>query len=160
MIGYFIDVAEADNYFLTERLETEAWDLLDNYGSADAYKTKALNHAFNRIYYSQDFDLPLPSAATATQLIILKKAQAEMAYYIAAHVFGGDEDARKGLQAQGVVKAGVVQEDYEKEMLLATPIPAPVQDLLAGFVDNRRVFGFNLGRNENLNVNDKIKEYD
>lgn len=145
-IGWFVDLTEAETYFTNERLETDAWDSLTN-----AQKTKGLWHGYNRLYYSPEFSLPLYADATAAQLVILKKAQGEMAYYLAGHIWGGDEDRRKGIQAQGVIKAGVVQEEYLKDMLLQTPIPGPVRDLLDAFsTDNSRIFIADLERSENL----------
>jgi hypothetical protein len=160
-IGWFVDVPEADDYFLNERLETEAWDDLGPLASADLYKIKALMHAYNRLFYSPSFSLPLYADATAAQLIILQKAQAEMAYYLAVHVWQGDEDRRKGIQAQGVIRAGIVQEDYLEAMMLEVPIPAPVWDLLAPWSTDHAVYPFNLERREAGDIADKIpKDFD
>jgi len=105
-IGWFDVLSTAENYFTVERLETSKWDAL----STDAKKTKALTQAYNRIYYSGLFDVPTYAEASAAQLIVLQKAQAEMAYYLAQHL--ADEDRRKGLHAQGVTEAGIVKERY------------------------------------------------
>lgn len=156
--GWFPDYTDADNYFLLERIETEAWDDLDPLASAGLYKIKALMHAYNRLYYSPNFSLPTYTTATAAQLVILQKAQAEMAYYMAVHIWQGDEDRRKGIQAQGVIRAGIVQEDYLEAMMLEVPIPAPVWDLLAGFTMGKGVYPFNIDRLEAGDIHEKIPE--
>jgi len=125
-IGWFATVVEADAYFTDERLITTAWDALD--GSGDTLKSKVLTQAYNRLYYSGLFELPTEAEATAVQLVTLKKAQAEMAYYLAVHA--ADEDRRKGIQAQGVVKAGIVKEDYAEASLADIPIPPIVAGIL------------------------------
>lgn len=159
--GWFPDYTDADNYFLLERIETEAWDDLDPLASAGLYKIKALMHAYNRLFYSPAFSLPTYAAATAAQLVILQKAQAEMAYYMAVHIWQGDEDRRKGIQAQGVIRAGIVQEDYLEAMMLQVPIPAPVWDLLAPWSTDHAVYPFNLERREAGDIADKIpKDFD
>ena len=134
-IGWFPTVAEADTYFEDERLVTTAWDALA--GSGDAQKTKALMQAYNRLYYSGLFELPTYVEATAAQLVVLKKAQAEMAYYLAQHL--ADEDRRKGLHAQGVTQAGIVKETYgggmygDISVLDKIPIPPIVAGILADY---------------------------
>jgi hypothetical protein len=158
-IGWFDDIADADDYFLNERLETEAWDNLGSLASADLYKIKALMHAYNRLYYNSKWDLPIYANATAAELDILKKANAEMAYYLAVHVLYGDEDRRKGIQAQGVIKAGIVQEDYLESMMDAVPIPPPVQDLLEPWSTSKPVALFNIDRRESMDVNEKIPKH-
>lgn len=147
-VGWFDDIAEADDYFLNERIETEAWDNLGPMASADLYKIKALTHAYNRLYYDSRWDLPTYANAMAAELVILKKANAEMAYYLAVHVLYGDEDRRKGIQAQGVRHAGIVQEDYVEAMMIEVPIPALVWDLLSPWATDKAIYPFNLERAE------------
>ena len=90
---YFTGLADANLYFTEERLITSAWDAL-----TDANKQKVVHFAYNRMFYDPDYSLPTLAAATAAQLIILRKATGEMAYYVAQHL--DDEDRRKGIQAQ------------------------------------------------------------
>ena len=123
--GYFDNIADAESYFTTDRLETEAWDDLPD----NATKTKAVVMGYNRLYYDPRWDLPTYAAATAAELVELKKANGEMAYYLAQHL--ADEDRRKGIQAQGVVKAGVVKEDYSEKYLMDLPVPPFVIAILA-----------------------------
>jgi hypothetical protein len=125
-IGY-LNLTEADEYFST-RLSATAWtDLV----SGSPTKTAALTTAYDRLYFSGLFDLPLFLNATADQLVVLKKAQCEMAYYMLQHL--ADEDRRKGLQAQGVTVAGIVKETYKDTDLNYLPIPPFVAGLLEEF---------------------------
>jgi hypothetical protein len=126
VIGWFSTLVQADSYFTDERLETSAWDAL-----SDANQTKALMQAYNRIYYSGLFAVPLLADATAAELVLLKKAQAEMAYYLAQHL--ADEDRRKGIQSQGVIEAGIVKEKYQPGSLSDIPIPPIVAGILEDF---------------------------
>ena len=154
--GWFLDVADADNYFSLERLETEAWDDLSN-----AQKQKVLVNAYNRIYYSKEFIVPTYAEATSDDLVILRKANGEMAYYLAIHL--GDEDRRKGLQAQATVEAGVVKEKYDKDRLYDTPIPQFVRDLLCGYLAGEagQEFGaVDLCRDESKSVHEKVCNFD
>lgn len=123
-IGWFANFADAESYFDDERLVTTAWDDLVD----ETTMTKAIINAYNRIYYSPKYNVPTYAAATAEQKVILRKVNGEMAYYLAQHLDA--EDHRKGLQAQGVVQAGIVKESYDKDSLDKLPIPAAVEELL------------------------------
>lgn len=134
-IGY-LTLAEAESYFST-RLFSTAWTGLAP-ASGDPVKTAALTTAFDRLFYCGLFSLPTLAAATADQLIVLKKAQCEMALYMLIHL--ADEDRRKGLHAQGVVGSNIVGETYvrfgtDSMQLGDIPIPPTVQHMLdaAGF---------------------------
>jgi len=153
-LGYFADLDAAKAYFTDERLETSAWDDLE-----DIYKTKAIVNAYNRLYYHPDYALPAYVEATAAELVYLTKANAEMAYYMCQHL--ADEDRRKGLQSQGVTTAGIVKEVYDKNMLNEIPIPPFVDALLddAGF---KTLSGFgiiDIDRDEDESVSTKIDEF-
>lgn len=150
--GWCTNLADAEDYFETERLETEAWDGLDN-DSPYFQKNKVLIQAYNRLYYSKEFILPTYAEASADDLVILRKAQCEMAYYLAVHL--DDEDRRKGLQAQAVVEAGIVKEKYKDTALYDTPIPPFVRDLLCGYLAGVAPVEFgivDMGRDENEGV--------
>ena len=125
--GWFNNLADAEAYFTTDRLVTTAWDDL----STDALKTKAVIQGYNRIFYNPQYNVPSYADATAAQLVILKKVNGEMAYYLAVHLAA--EDQRKGLQAQAVTDAGVVKEKYHKDLLDEVPVPAMVEALLDEF---------------------------
>ena len=127
-IGY-ISVVDADLYFST-RLSANAWaDIAPT--SGDPIKTAALTTAYERLYFSGLFNLPLFLDATADQLVVLKKAQCELSLYMLIHL--ADEDRRKGLQAQGVTVAGIVKEQYSEADLNYLPIPPFVAGLLEEF---------------------------
>ena len=126
-IGWFNNLAGAEAYFTTDRLVTTAWDDL----STDALKTKAVIQGYNRIFYDPQYNVPTYAVATAAQLVILKKVNGEMAYYLAVHLAA--EDQRKGLQAQAVTDAGIVKEKYNKDLLDELPVPAMVKALLDEF---------------------------
>lgn len=152
-LGWFDDLAEAKSYFTDERLITTAWDAL----SDDAAKTKAVKNAYNRIYYSPKYDVPTYAEASAAQLVILKKVNGEMAYYLAQHL--EDEDRRKGLQAQAVVKAGIVKEDYNKDDLMSLPVPPFVDALLKDF-KTAKAFGMvDIDRDEDESVDTEVDEF-
>ena len=151
-IGYFDDLADANLYFTDERLETSAWDEL-----IDTYRTKALVQAYNRLYYHPDFDIPAVADATAAQLIILKKANAEMAYYMALHL--ADEDRRKGIISQGVTSAGIVKEVYDKGLAGKVPIPPIVDALLIDFTELKAFGMADLDRDEDESVHTKVDEF-
>lgn len=158
MIGYFTDLAEADTYFEDERLESDCWDGFYLLDSGGLYNGKALLQAYNRIFYHPDYDLPTPALATAAELVILKKAQAEMAYYLCVHL--SDEDRRKGLQAQAVVKAGIVKEDYLETMLLDVPLPAPVVAFLAPWFEAQHVIlPSDIERDEDQSAKKKVHHF-
>lgn len=159
-IGWFFDLAEAEDYFELERLETEAWDDLIE-SSPTFQKTKVLTNAYNRLYYSKEFILPTYTEATPDDLVVLCKAQGEMAYYLAVHL--ADEDRRKGLQAQATIEAGVVKEKYDAAKLYDTPIPPFVRDLLCAYssADPGQHFGaVDLCRDEGESVGTKICDFD
>lgn len=115
--GWLSTIKNADEYFNEERLDSSEWFNL----SDDKRKQKALVMGYNRLYYHPDYSLPTYAAATAAQLVILRKANCEMSYYFCHELTA--EDRRKGIQAQGVVKAGIVKEDYDKDMLEQIPLP-------------------------------------
>jgi hypothetical protein len=159
MIGWLLDLAEAEDYYADERLETGCWDDLGS-GSGDGRKEKALRMAYNRLYYSKEFILPTYAEATADDLVVLIKAQCEMAYYLVCHL--EDEDRRKGIQAQAVKEAGVVKEKYLETALYDTPIPQFVRDLLCQYLagDEGTHFGaVDLARDEDESVNTKVHNF-
>jgi len=150
-IGWVADIDEADTYFNTERLERDAWDGLSN----DNDKSACLYTAYNRITYAKQWSIP--AAPTAAELVKLKLAQEEMAYYLAIHL--GDEDRRKGLQAQGVIKAGIIKEDYHAEWLDKLPFPPIVINILEEFIVDHEFFVMDIDRDENRAVTDNVTDF-
>jgi len=146
---------EANDYFEEERLATDHWDALTDNDD----KMRALNFAYNRIYYSPDYSVPAKGDETAAEKIILIKAQSEMAYYAILHV--SDEDRRKGLQAQAVTTAGIVKEVYDKDRAAKIPIPPIVEELLAPLIDAdlTAMTMIDLDRDENESVDTKVDDF-
>lgn len=153
-IGWFIDLAEAKTYFADERLDTVEWDDL----ATDAIKTVSIVQAYNRLYYDIRWTLPTYANATSAEREILKRANGEMAYYLALHL--SDEDRRKGIQAQATIEAGVVKEKYDKDRLDEAPVPAVVIAMLAPWLTLLNEFGaVDLCRDEEESVNTKICDF-
>lgn len=161
VIGYLPDVATADTYFATKRLETVHWDALAATSSKNE-KSACLYQAYQRIYNSQEFILPKYADATAEELVNLQEAQCEMAYYLAEHL--ADEDTRRGLQIQGVA-SGPVGEVYhrfgtDQIDLLKLPIPSIVRDLLQGWWSGTDVpvHVTDIDRDEDYSVDEDVTE--
>ena len=155
-IGY-LTISEADAYFST-RLSADAWtSILPT--SGDPKKTAALTTAYDRLFYSGLFDLPIPASATTAELVILQKAQCEMCLYMLLHL--ADEDRRKGLQAQGVTAAGIVKEQYAEGDLNYLPIPPFVAGLLEEF-STAIISPFyisDIGRDEDKGANEDVTDF-
>lgn len=156
-IGWFDDLDDAKDYFTVERLVTTAWDALVTLG--DPIATKAVINGYNRIYYDSRYAVPTYADASAAQLIVLKKVNGEMAYYLGQHL--EDEDRRKGLQAQAVIKAGIVEEDYNKDDLMALPVPPFVDAMLeAEEFTTDMVFGLvDVDRDEDESADTKVDDF-
>lgn len=154
-LGWFDDLPDAKAYFTIERLITTAWDALVVLGDPTA--TKAVINAYNRIYYDPRYDVPTYAAATAAQLVILKKVNSEMAYYLAQHL--EDEDRRMGLRAQGVIKAGIVKEEYKDDLEL--PVPPFIDAILeeGGFVTEKAFGMVDVDRDEDESVDTKVDDF-
>jgi hypothetical protein len=156
-IGWFFDMTEANDYFADERLETECWDGLGS-GSGIPYKDKVLLQAYNRLYGDPRWELPTYAEATAAELLKLTMAQAEEAYYLCVHL--EDEDRRKGLEAQGVIKAEIVKEWYDPTRLDDLPVPAIVQAILYPWLVDYNEFGIvDLGRDEDESAKTKVNKF-
>jgi len=154
-VGWFDDLDDAKAYFVDERLITASWDAL----STDALKTKAVTNGYNRIYYDPRYNVPIYADATAVQLVILKKVNGEMAYYLATHL--DDEDRRKGLQAMATIKAGIVKEDYSQNDLMSLPVPPFVDALLdgGGFLTAIGFGMVDIDRDEDESVDTKVDDF-
>jgi len=155
-IGWFVDLDDAKDYFTIERLVTTAWDALVVLGDPTA--TKAVINAYNRIYYDRRYDVPTYAAATAAQKVVLRIVNGEMAYYLAVHL--ASEDRRMGLRAQGVIKAGIVKEDY-KDDLAELPIPPLIDAMLedAGFTTEKAFGMVDIDRDEDKSVDEKVDDF-
>ena len=153
-IGWFSNLADAKVYFNIERLVTTAWDALSDPGGM----TKAVINAYNRIYYNPKYNVPTYADATAAQKVKLRIINGEMAYYLALHL--ASEDRRMGLRAQGVIKAGIVKEDY-KDDSIELPVPPLIDALLAdaGFTTEKAFGMVDLERDEDESVDEKVDDF-
>lgn len=155
-VGWFDDLDDAKAYFITERLITTAWDAL--VAIDDPTATKAVINAYNRIYHDPRYDVPTYADATAIQLVVLKIVNGEMAYYLAVHL--EDEDRRMGLRTQGVIKAGIVEEDY-KDNSMESPVPPFIDAILedAGFMAGKAFGMVDVDRDEDESVDTKVDDF-
>jgi len=152
-IGWVEDVAAANAYFLEERGDSPFWDALVATSGGRDEKAAFLKMAYNRIRFCRDFDIP--ANPSAVQLERLKIAQCETAYYLAQHL--EDEDARKGIQAQGVTEAGIVKESYKDTDLSAIPLPPVVYELLDDMVVSETpFFAVDIDRREDESVDTNV----
>ena len=154
-IGWFDDLDDAKAYFTTERLITTSWDALAD----DPTKTKAVINGYNRVFYDPRYDVPTYADASAEQLVILKKVNGEISYYLAQHL--DDEDRRKGIQAQATITAGIVKEDYNADDLMSLPVPPFVDAILddAGFLSEVAFGAVDINRDENESVDTKVDDF-
>lgn len=149
---YFLNQADADAYFTSERLETASWDAL-----TPAEREKAVTFAYNRMFYDPTYSLPTLANASASQLVVLRKATGELAYYVAMHL--DDEDRRKGIQAQGTIEAGIVQEKYWSEMMMSLPYPPIVLMWLQPFKADQPIFKTDIDRDEDESVDENVTDF-
>ena len=152
---------EAEAYYTDERLETTVWDAIVAIGAltANDIKNKALNMAYNRIYYHPDYSVPEAGTETAAQKVKLIKIQCEMANYLTVHL--ADEDRRKGLQSQAVIDAGIVKEKYDRDKLDEVPIPPFVEAMLEdeGFTTEKAFGMVDIDRKEDESVDEKVDDF-
>jgi len=133
----WVTEAEANTYFESRIKAGDYWinDAPDN--------IPALITAYNWLNAGK-YTFP----TTATQPI--KDAQCEMALFLLQNQAG--LDLRMGLQAQGVIAAGVVKERYKNDNTVEMPIPPIVAQLLDSYDTESPVYMINLERNEEESV--------
>ena len=155
-IGWFNNLNDAKDYFNNERLVKTAWLALLAIGDPTA--TSAVINAYNRIYYDPRYAVPTYADATPAQKAVLRIVNGEMAYYLAVHL--ADEDRRMGLRVQGVIKAGIVKEDY-KDNSIELPVPPIIDAMLAdaGFTTEKAFGMVDVDRDENKSVDEKVDEF-
>lgn len=151
-IGW-ISVTDANGYFL-KRLESTSWDALTT-TSAKNEKEAVLYMAYDRLRFCREFSVP--ASPTADQTERLKLAQCETAYYLAMHLLS--EDRRKGVQAQGVVGAGVVKETYSEAYLSKIPLPPIVYEMMEEFSDALPFYVREVARDEEEAVGEDVSEF-
>jgi hypothetical protein len=136
----WLTVAEADAYMDVRFGSWEFW-------TDDTNKEAALITAYKKIVQSGFFD-SLPDTANEN----LKDAQCEMALYLIME--GGDLLRRAGLQAQGVVQAGIPKETYDPEARGKLSFPPEVMALLKEYTNqDAGAFFFDLSRDDTEDVN-------
>lgn len=115
----WITVAEADAYMDLRLGSWEFWTDTTN-------KEAALITAYKRLvtYFEN-----LPSTANEA----MKDAQCEMALFLCME--GGDVNRRAGLQAQGVVQAGIAKESYDPKARGKLAFPPEVLALLKDYTE-------------------------
>ena len=129
--------AAANTYFDDRLMASDYWT------DGAANNPPALITAYNWLQAGR-YSFP----ETATQ--DMKDAQCEMAFFLLQHQ--PDLDLRMGLQAQGVIAAGVVKERYRNDGSLDLPIPLIVQTLLASLSTERPAYLINLAANQEESV--------
>ena len=131
----WISVEEADDYMDSRYGSWEFWNDETN-------KEAALVTSYKTIVDSGFFD-NLPAVATQG----MKDAQCELALFLVAE--GGDILRRKGLQAQGVVGAGVAKETYDPDARGKLSFPPEVLALLKEYTTSMdNVFAIDLTRDD------------
>lgn len=123
-------VEQANTYFKTRLFAGKIW----NESLSEPDKEAALVTAYNQLTTAGLFNLAPDDTSENT-----KKAQFEMAFYLLQHL--SDSDSRKGLQAQGVQSAGIVQESYDMSFASEMPIPANVKSILKDSLIGSADFG-------------------
>lgn len=146
-IGWLNNVAEADTYFTNRFGARDDWAVM-----AAEVKTALLTTSYNRIYHDPQWSIP--ATPTAVQLVKLKMAQEELAWYMYVHMEA--EDRRKGVQVQGVTQAGIVKETYDKARADTVPYPPIVTQLLNGFETGLMIGASNIGRDEDESVQTEV----
>jgi len=132
----WVTEAEANTYFASRVKADDYW----TDGGDDSIAS--IVTAYN--WLSAKYTLPVVGTTA------IKNAQCEMALFLLQHQ--PDLDLRMGLQAQGVITAGVVKERYKDDNTVEMPIPPIVQQLLQAYDTNRPVYLINLERNEEEGV--------
>jgi len=117
----WISLADAEIYMTTRLGASKVWTS----SVVTVNKEAALITSYKQLMGCDKYSLPV----TAVQA--LKDAQCEMALFLLQHQ--DDIDSRKGLQAQGVLQAGIVEETYDKDRVGVMPIPPQVDNLLKDY---------------------------
>lgn len=139
----WILLADADEYFSTRIGSENIWN-----EELDEEKREAsLITSFNVLLNCGLFTLVASDTSSN-----VKNAQCEMALFLLVH--GEDIDKRKGLQAQGVVSAGIVQESYDKDKLYDIPIPNIVRGLLKDSMTQQGIYVAPAKRDDDKEVNE------
>lgn len=149
-IGW-VSIANAATFFST-RYGADAWAAL-----SVANQTSLLTTAWNRILYDPQWSIPAtPSVDDKAKLAY---AQELTAWYMYTHI--EDEDRRKGLQAQAVVSAGIVQESYDREKLEKVPYPPEALVILEKYFKlNKPFYVVDIDRREPVGADQDTTDID
>lgn len=129
------------------------WAALVIAGTSD----KLLTRSWYRILYDPRWTIPAsPGAADKAKLAY---AQEMTAWYMHTHV--DDEDRRKGLQAQGVTQAGLVQETYDKDKAATIPLPPEAIGVLNSlFTTKKPFYAIDIDRREPVGADQDVVNID
>lgn len=148
----WVTVAEADTYFSTRYGASSYWGTSI---PSSSNKIAALTTAYNQLVGCNLFEFP----DTATQSI--KNAQFEQALFIVIHQ--GDIDRRIGLQAQGVVAAGIVKETYKDgagEEIPISPIAKRMLEYAGCLTARKMAYVMDIERDEDYDTDDNVVDSD
>lgn len=132
----WVTLVEAETYMAARLGSSKYWN-------TNTSKIAALTTAYNFLIVSS-YDFPIEVSTN------MKNAQCEMALFLLQHL--EDMDARMGLQAQGVVSAGVVEESYREDATGEMPIPATVKKLLSVYETDKGMQVSDIERDDNEDV--------
>ena len=116
MSALWLTTSEADTYFATRLGASAFW-------ASGTAKTAALTTAQSFLENCGLFVFP----TTAAQ--IMKDAVCEQALFLLMH----NTDRRMGLRAQGVVKAGVIKEEYKYQEEATAPLAPIIKEMLSAY---------------------------
>lgn len=147
----WVSASDADTYFST-RIGAESWEDL-----TATQKAARLTTAYNRIYFDPRWTIP--ATPSATEKAKLAFAVEETAWFMHGHM--EDEDRRKGLQAQAVISAGIVQESYDKDRAATIPLPPAVEALLDdSFTTKKSFYAIDIDRREPVGTDQDVTDVD
>jgi len=138
----WITADEAEEYFATRFGLGTDWS-----GLTDTEKIAAIVSAYKYLLNSGLYTFPT-TVSEFTQN--MKDAQCEIAIFLIKHQ--ADMDARQGLQAQGVVQAGIVKETYDLSRTGQLAVPPAVAQLLDGYSTLSPMGAVTLERDEDEDV--------
>jgi len=140
----WITLVNAETYFLSRLGSSSYWSAT----VTDEIKKASLVTAFRHLTGMKDFSLPI----TGTPADIVQYAQCEQALFLL--VTQNELLSRKGLQAQGVVSAGVVKESYDKDMLGKIAISEITKEMLNAYFTSGGVYLMDIERDEDEDIDD------
>ena len=143
--------ADADTFFTT-RYGAGAWAAI-----VALDKTALLTTAWDRIRFDPTW--AVPATPSAAEKLLLAHAQYVTAWYMYNHL--EDEDRRKGMQAQGVIQAGIVKETYDPSLLNEIPLPGEaIKILIDNFKTAKSFYALDIDRKEPVGADQNVVEID